>query len=239
MSIVADILFFCYPPQDLVWVERSVISPQLHTSLSKCVHSVALDLMERYAAVGSFRVSLHEMETCPLKDAVSIGKVNRVATNGDRLEERVLSALRQIYDNDPASRVGVYIGCNPLYPPELFEAGMELLEQDDDVVAFGDTGLNPLDGVRHPSRRPAWIGLKAFPREFVFDGNFRLDKDSIMKLGGTDVLLMPVRGGAENVSSVNDLRSLLHNIEREVLLKKWYPKRTLDSLRQMHRDGLI
>ncbi|MEK9139186.1 MAG: hypothetical protein AAB393_18860, partial [Bacteroidota bacterium] len=51
-------------------------------------------------------------------------------------------------------------------------------------------------------------------------------------------LVMTVRP-IRNIASTEDLGYLFHEIEREVLLKQWYPVRTYEVLHRMRRKHLI
>lgn len=137
-------------------------------------------------------------------------------------------------EGEGVSSVIVYLGRNPMYPVPLLVRGFELLAQEDDVVAIGE-------GFRE-SNNPAlmWLAMKNYHPE-LFENNERWwEGGAPMLQAAVDVpaLVMTVRS-VRNIASTDDLGYLFHEIEREVLLKQWYPLRTYEALHRMRKKHLI
>src|SRR5207247_1592635 len=117
---------------------------------------------------------------------------------------------------------------------QLLARGIELLAQEDDVIVLGEA----LQETHHPSLM--WLALKNYHPE-VFEQNERWwQGGSWLLQAAADVqaLVMTVRP-VRNIASTDDLGYLFHEIEREVLLKQWYPVRTYEALWRMRRKHLI
>ena len=121
-----------------------------------------------------------------------------------------------------------------MYPLPLMARGIELLAQEDDVIVIGE-------GLRE-SNNPAlmWLAMRNYHPE-LFENNERWWQGGTQLLQATSdvpALVMTIRP-VRDITSTDDLGYLFHEIEREVLLKQWYPMRTYEALWRMRRKHLI
>jgi hypothetical protein len=150
------------------------------------------------------------------------------------MHKRVQQGVKDILKNGDVPSVVVFLGRNPLYSPQLVSRGVELLAQEDDVIVFGE----PSEEAQGPSL--IWLAIKNYHEE-IFEQNERWWQGGTALLQAASdagALVMTVRA-TRNIASKNDLGYLLHEIEREVLLKQWYPVRTYEMLFRMRRKHLI
>lgn len=150
------------------------------------------------------------------------------------LHRRIQEGVKEIMDGGGASSVVVFLGRNPLYPIPLLMRGVELLAQEDDVIVLGES----LQQNNQPSLM--WLAMKSYHPE-VFEHNERWWQGGtplLQAAADVEALVMTIRP-VRNIASIDDLGYLFHEIEREVLLKQWYPVRTYEVLWRMRRNHLI
>ena len=226
------VFFFCRPFSDLGWPETNSLTAGLRSELTDIVHSTNIDLAERLATEGSLSVSFFETDECPTNGTALKPGVNRIVQPSDPFDVRVFAAVKEAFDEDESSHVAIFLGVNPLYPAALVKAGMDLLDQEDDVVAIGE-------GTSVHDAPPLWVGMKRFHQRLLAELVRRSPTQPGAYLNSIEECIVVPMSRQPHVRSINDLAWLLHEVEREILLNRWYPKRTFDSLQRMKQAGSL
>ena len=234
MTPVTDILLFSYQLGETGWAGLDVFSIEKKQDIGLLANSIVADLAERLSAEPSFRVILHVTNLPTDKILASLPpRVRKKNQDSMSFSERVSEAVKEIYQLRGNARVVVFYGRNPLYPRALLSRGVALLEQEDDVVVIGEA--------EQRNRDPAlmWIAAKRYHAELFGEKCSWWDGGSLLQtVADVRALLIPMRS-IRNIVGLEDLSYLYHEIEREVLLKKWYPRRTYEVLKAMHHTGII
>ena len=234
MGLRSAILLFSGSPEDFGWEDFFPV-PGLQGEVSLLQSAIVADLAERLSEQGFRRVVIYETSDARVDVSPPLpAKVERVMQAPGLMHRRVQQGVKDITMSGDLSSVVVFLGRNPLYPVSLLTRGVELLGQEDDVIVLGEATQEN----HGPSLM--YIALKNY-REEIFERNERWWQ------GGTPLLQAAVDAPAlvmtvrpfRNIVSKDDLGYLLHEIEREVLLKQWYPLRTYEMLFQMRRRHLI
>ncbi len=198
------------------------------------VDAMLADLAECLAENPSLHVTVHTANQSSAAILSSLSpKVERKTEAFTSLHQRIADAIRKSYNSYEKKTVVVFYGRNPLYPRPLLSRGVALLEQEDDVVVIGEA--------EQRNRDPAlmWIAAKRYHAELFGEKCSWWDSGSLLQtVADVRALLIPMRS-IRNIVGLEDLSYLYHEIEREVLLKKWYPRRTYEVLKAMHHTGII
>ena len=228
-------LLFSCSAEDLGWQEDARMTTELRQEIDALHGAIVADLAERLSEQPSFRVVIYEtrdsrIESTPLLSA----RVERRDQAPGLLGKRIHDALKENAEQGKTQSTVVFLARNPLYPQHLLARGIELLGQEDDVIVISEGGQE-----RHnPSL--LWIAMKRYHPEVVepndrwWQGGTAL----LQSIADANALVMSVRS-VRNITSVDDLGYLFHEIEREVLLKQWYPLRTYEVLHRLRREHLI
>lgn len=201
---------------------------------------MTVDLADRLAAKLGYKVRLFETLPLPAGENRGLGpNVEYTVQALSPLETRVLAAIKAVFDEDELAHVGVFLDNCPLYPPALVAAGMDLLDQEDDVVVIGEAMPASCRGMSRNVERPLWVGIKR--RHTRLLANLLAETPngvaaSLDTVAGS--LVIPI-GRQRRVCSFEDFSWLRHDIEREALLNRWFPRRTLEGLRRMNAGELI
>ena len=234
MSHRTAILLFSCSPEDLGW-ESSPVIPGLQQEVVLLHNAIIADLAERFSEQTHGRVVIHETSDSHVESNTPVPtKVERRMQQPGLLHRRVQEGVKEIMDGNEALSVVVFLGRNPLYPMQLLTRGVELLAQEDDVIVLGE-GLQ-----ENYSPSAMWLALKSYHPE-LFEHNERWWQGGtplLQAAADVQALVMTVRP-VRNIASIDDLGYLFHEIEREVLLKQWYPVRTYEALWRMRRKHLI
>jgi hypothetical protein len=236
MTPVTDILLFSYLPCETGWAELDAFLIEKKQDVGLLANSIVADLAERLSSeASSSRVVVHTTNLPTDRTLASLSpRIRNKNQDSTLFSLRVSEAVNEIYQLRENARVVVFYGRNPLYPPALLSRGVALLEQKDDVVVMGESEQRD----RYPALM--WIATKRFHAELFGEKCSWCDRDTSMLQAVADegALLIPVKS-VRNIVGLEDLSYLYHEIEREVLLKKWYPQRTYEVLTTMHRAGII
>lgn len=235
MAAKTTVLLFSCSPEDLGWGEPVVTIPGLQQELANLQNAILVDLAERLSEQPRYRVIVFETSDAQVEPTTPLpAKVERRIQAPGLMHRRVTDGVREAIDSGGPTSIVVFLGRNPLYPMSLLARGVELLAEEDDVVVLGEA----VDEAHHPSL--TWLAIKTYHPE-IFEENERWWEGGTPLLQATaDVkaLVMAVRA-VRNIVSTDDLGYLFHEIEREVLLKQWYPVRTYEALWRMRRRHLI
>ena len=228
-----DVMFFCGSLEECGWRDYGNCSRQIHEAISLYANASAADLADRLSEYDSLRVSIYQWNGCleglhpPLSSHVTLGN-----WTGGSFHVALSSAIKDVYIARPTANVLVFLGRNPLYPVELLLEGIELLGQEDDVIAVGQSTDSEGDSI------PVWLSTKSYHPEVFDQGDHPLQEECLFQLSGMQSLIMPLRA-TSGISTLSELSILFHDIEREMLLGNWFPSRTYDVLKRMHRIGLL
>lgn len=233
MQTYCDVIFLCGSPEECGWRDYGNCSSQIQEAISLVENTSAADLAERLSEYPFLRVSIYQWNSClegldpPLSSLVTVGNLA-----GDSFHIAVSNAIRDIYVSSPTANVLAFYGRNPLYPVELLLEGIELVGQEDDVIAVGQSTNS------HKPSRPIWLSTKRYHPELFGRGDHALLEERLLQLPSVQSLIMPIRAMSD-ISALSDLPILFHDIEREMLLGNWFPYRTHHVLKRMHRIGLL
>lgn len=235
MAVRTAVLLFSCSPEDLGWAEPVVTIPGLQQELAILQNAILVDLAERLSEQSQYRILVFETSDAQVESTTQLpAKVERKIQAPGLLHRRVNEGIKEVMDNGGLSSIVVFLGRNPLYPMSLLARGVELLSEEDDVIVLGEA----IDDAHNPSLM--WLAIKSYHPE-IFEDNERWWQGGIPLLQATadvQALVMAVRA-VRNIASTDDLGYLFHEIEREVLLKQWYPVRTYEALWRMRRKHLI
>ncbi len=235
MAARTAVLLFSCSPEDLGWGESLMTIPGLQQELAILQNAILVDLAERLSEQSQYRVLVFETSDTPVESGTPLpAKVERKIQAPGLLHRRVNEGIKEVMDNGGLTSIVVFLGRNPLYPMPLLARGVELLAEEDDVIVLGEA----IDEAHHPSLM--WLAIKSYHPE-IFEENERWWQGGTPLLQATadvQALVMAVRA-VRNIGSTDDLGYLFHEIEREVLLKQWYPVRTYEALWRMRRKHLI
>jgi hypothetical protein len=219
----------------LGWEESTSVIPGLQQEVVLLHNAIVADLAERFSEQPRGRVVIHETSDSHVVSSNPVPtKVERKMQPPGLLHRRIQEGVKEIMDGGGASSVVVFLGRNPLYPIPLLMRGVELLAQEDDVIVLGES----LQQNNQPSLM--WLAMKSYHPE-VFEHNERWWQGGtplLQAAADVQALVMTIRP-VRNIASIDDLGYLFHEIEREVLLKQWYPVRTYEVLWRMRRNHLI
>jgi len=233
MRTNCHVMFFCGSPEECGWRDYGSYSQQIQDAVSLFVDATTADLAERLAEFPSLQVSLYQWNSRledhdpPLPSGIAVGDLV-----GDSFHGAISKVVKEIYLSRPAANILLFYGRNPLYPVELLLEGVELVGQEDDVIAVGQSTNSP-----EPSG-PIWLSTKCHHPDLFGRWDHALLEEGLLQSPDLQSLIMPVRAMA-NVSVLSDLPILFHDIEREMLLGNWFPYRTHHVLKRMHRIGLL
>jgi len=235
MAVRNAVLLFACSPEDLGWEDPFPVNPGLLQEVALLHNAIVADLAERISEQPHVRVIVFEtsdsrVESVPLLPA----KVERRTQMPGLLHPRVQEGVKEMTGSGEFPSVVVFLGRNPLYPMQLLVRGIELLAQEDDVIVFGES----LQDAHRPTLM--YLAMKSYHPE-IFEQNERWWQGGtplLQALAGAQSLVMAVRP-VRDIASKDDLGYLFHEIEREVLLKQWYPMRTYEALHRMRRKHLI
>ena len=235
MAIRNAVLLFSCSPEDIGWEESFPIIPGLHQEVRLLHNAIVADLAERVSEHPHLRTIVFETSDSRVEPAPPLpARVERRVQMPGLLHRRVQESVKEMIDNGEFSSLVVFLGRNPLYPMQLLVRGIELLAQEDDVIVFGES----LQDAHRPSLM--FLSFKSYHPE-IFEQNERWWQGGIpllQALADVQSLVMTVRP-MRDIASKDDLGYLFHEIEREVLLKQWYPMRTYEILHRMRRRHLI
>jgi hypothetical protein len=235
MASHTGFLLFTSSGDDLGWSESAPPIPGLSQEVDHLHNAIVCDLAERFVEYLPYNVRLLETSDTHFEPVPPIpARVECRTQTPGLLSRRVQEAAKDALESGEVSSLVVFLGRNPLYPLQLLTRGIELLSQEDDVIVLGEA----VQERHHPSIM--WLGLKSYHPE-IFEQNERWWQ------GGTPLLQAAVDANAlvmtlrpvRDITSVGDLGFLFHEVEREVLLKQWYPVRTYEALWKMRRKHLI
>ena len=229
------LLLFSCSVQELGWPDLEIGSDETREQLQRTLDSVVADIADRFSSGDSIEVTLFAgaRSLQEVKPPVSSKVVVR-----DRLSSVLIAdvaeAVREIYSTESSAPVVIFFGRNPLYPLDYLLKGVDLLLQEDDVVVIGQ-GYNGT-GIA----RPMWLATKSYhPELFETRGMWWEKNEAFLQLtSSTQSLVMQMRA-VRDIYSLRDLPIMLHDIEREILLRRWYPTRTHEALKRVQRLGIM
>jgi len=228
-------LFFCCAPSDLSWQELASVSPSLKEEVTLILNAIALESAVHWSASFGMHAILHTTPATQTDELMSLpDSIHIVVQPNLPLHKRFAEALKLSGENRDGSTTILVLGNNPLYPIAELQQGVELLGQEDEVVVFGEghqtDGVQCLMWVAMKSRHPEIVEHLEQPTEQGLDFT-RIIADT----HGLVVVMKPVR----EIGGMNDLSYLLHEIERALLLKQWYPPNTYELLLRLRNHGAI
>ena len=234
MAPCSAVLLFSGSPEDFGW-ENFFPVAGLQDEVSLLQSAIVADLAERLSERSFKKVVVFETSDARVEVTPQLPtKVERRMQAPGLMHKRIQQGVKEIAMSDDVSSVVVFLGRNPLYPLPLLSRGVELLGQEDDVVVLGEA----IEESRSPSLM--WLALKNYQEEIFEQNELWWQGGTALLQAAVDVkaLVMTVRP-VRNIVSKDDLGYLLHEVEREVLLKQWYPLRTYEMLFRMRRRHLI
>ena len=230
-----NLLLFCCAPSDLRWPELATVSSNLREEVTLLFNAIAVESAVHWSASLGMHAVLHTTPASPMEGLMSLpDSIHLVAQQELPIHKRFAEALRLSGENRDGSATILILGNNPLYPIVALQQGVELLGQEDEVVVFGEghqrNGVRCLMWVAMKSRHPEIVELLEQPAEQGLDF-MRIIADT----HGLVMVMKPVR----EIGGMNDLSYLLHEIERALLLKQWYPPHTYELLLRLRNHGAI
>ncbi len=228
-----DVMFLCGCPEECGWRDYSKSPLRIQEAISLFVNASAADLAERLSEYPFLQVSMYQWNSClenqkpPLSSLVTVGNLA-----GNVFHVAASNAVRDIYLSRPDANVLVFYGRSPLYPVELLLEGIELVGQEDDVIAIGQSTNG------HKPSRPIWVSTKCYHPELFGHRDHVWLEERLLQSPSLQSLIVPVRAMSD-ISALSDLPILLHDIEREMLLGNWFPYRTRHVLKRMRRICLL
>jgi hypothetical protein len=229
------LLLFSCSAQELGWTGLERGSDEVREHVEFFLNAAVADICDHLSLEPSCKVLLYERgkTLTEIRPPVSSSVVLRTRSSST-LRADISEAVRDIYVEKANATVIILFGRNPLYPPDLLLKGADLLAQKDDVVMIGQA-MEQKENVA-----PMWISMKCYHPELLEmgGGRWRYDEFFLQLMKETQSLVMPMRA-VRDARSVEDLPVMLHDIEREILLKKWFPHRTYEVLKRMQRLGIL
>lgn len=224
---------FCCSLSELGWPDAAGSSRELHEELMLLDSAMIVDLVERLAGMDGFSVVVHETDENLLGSFDQTQpRFVRIRQRPGFLKDRIGQAVAGFYHhNDGASLVVIY-GRNPLLSPFNLRVMEQFLHQEEEVIVIAEQkewkrGLGVVAAAtrsNHPS---------------LYTVTGETDRANAMEpFLGADALLWPVQP-VHDCAGMETLPWLLHEVERPMLLGRWYPRRTLAALYRMQRKGII
>jgi len=222
-------------PEEFEWCEHDLFIGNCDGAIEDLLGAATADFAERIAQLEGYRVSIPERSNAFLPQKVDLpSNVCRRSSGARNLRSLIEEAMRDNGHDREGTITVVFLGRNPLYPIDLIAEGVQMLGQEDDVIVIGEShGHN-----NEPSL--TWFATRTFhPDLFPSDGYEGVWRPSILSfLKDVDALIIPVRP-VRDIASIADCAYLYHEIEREILLKHWYPHRTYEVLKHLRRLNVI
>ena len=230
-----NILFFCLSVADLHWSDLAGAPHDAQEEIALLANAIAVDSADHWSTSLRLHAILCTTHDCSMDGITSLPESIEVVTqHAMPLHRRMAEALRSFGETKDGSPTVLVIGKNPLYPITMLHQGISLLGQEDDVVVIGEG----LQGGNH--QRLMWVAAKNHHPEIV--EHFERETDPASNLpkmtAGVHGLVMVMRAVRE-IGCVEDFAYLLHETERAVLLKQWYPSRTYELLTRLQSHGVI
>jgi hypothetical protein len=230
-----SVVLFSSSPEDLGWEDNFSMIPGLQQEVTLLQNAIVADIAERVLEQSGYGVIIFETSDALVECSPPLAtRVDRRKQPPGLLFKRIQDGMREVLESGEAGTVLAFLGRNPLYPVSMMTRGFELLAQEDDVVVLGESsgeGHKPL---------LMYIALRTYHPE-IFEHNERWwqgGQPLLQAAADVPALVMTLRP-IRDITSRDDLGYLFHEIEREVLLKQWYPMRTYEMLHRMQRKHLI
>jgi hypothetical protein len=192
--------------------------------------AMLLDVAELLAERQGMSVTLF-YDRDPGGDQIAGERVSSVVQRSLPISMRIQEAVRSFYDQNESGHLIVLLGRNPLHGPAEIQRAAVLLDQEDDVVVYAASAADEYAPVVLVATRRYHAGLFQFPDP-------GLPALSLQNVVGVEALVLPLRP-MRTIAGEADLPWLMHEVEREVLLGQWHPKRTYTILRALRRRRII
>lgn len=211
---------------------ESVSPTEPDHGLLRLERAMVLDAAERLATQDGIAVALFEAaggdvdEGRPVSTVV-IRKTQPGVSAGCRVED----AVRSFYGREGGGTLAVVTGRNPLYPPSEILRAASLLGQEDDAVVYAAAAAGEDAPV-------VLIVTRRFHAELFGAADAGCAATTLRNIVAAEALVVPLRP-MRTIDNLADLPWLIHEVEREVLMGHWFPKRTYEILKSMRRNNLI
>lgn len=230
-----NVLLFACSAEEIGWDDSLAPVRELRLETDLLHQAIVADLAERFSEQHGVCVVLFETTDSHIEVLPPLpARVERKAQKPGPLQKRIQEGVKEVMEATDHSSAVVFLGRNPLYPVQLVIRGFELLGQEDNVIVLGEA----IREGQVPSLM--WLSLKNYHPE-IFEQNERWWQGGaglLQAAADAQSLVMTVRP-VRDIASRHDFGYLFHEIEREVLLKQWYPMRTYEALHRMRRKHLI
>lgn len=237
MTPTVHVCLFSSSPAELGWTGNDLSTVDVG-HLSRLADAMMWDLAVRCAAVQRFRVSVYLTEQSGIEPSGATERGLVIKRHPDvPLHNRIMDGVRRIYQASPSAHVAVIIGRNPLYRVDLLSRGVALLGQEEDLVVFDEGSDDATNRTHCPLM---WLAMNSYQSE-LFEGPthwWRGGDELYSHLWRCRGLYVPVHGD-EMVCSWDDMRRLFHEMQRQVLLKRWYPRHTYEVLSRFEGRGIL
>lgn len=230
-----NLLLFCSTPADVQWPELNNFSNEIREDVALLLNAIAVESAVHWSASLGMHAVIHTTAASPMEGLMPLpDSIHLVAQQKLPLHKRFAEALRLSGENRDGSATTLILGNNPLYPIAALQQGVELLGQEDEVVVFGEG--HQRDG----AQCLMWVAMKSHHPEIVehLEQPAEQGLDFMRIIADTHGLVMVMKPVRE-IGGMNDLSYLLHEIERALLLKQWYPSRTYEVLMRLQNHGAI
>jgi hypothetical protein len=192
--------------------------------------AMVLDSAERLAHEPHTRVTVYDMEGSEEGAGAAEG-CSFVIQHHIPAASRVEETGRSFYERNEGGKLVVLLGRNPLYGLTEIARAAVLLDQEDEAVVYAAGGTDGEARVALVATRRFHPGLYALPDP-------GLPGLSLRAVVAAEAMVLPLRP-MRTVRGPADFAWLMHEVEREVLLGHWFPRRTYDLLRMMKRRRSI
>lgn len=193
---------------------------------------MTVDVAGRLAQEEGFRVHVMETDECNLGE-IPPGKseIKHVRQRPAPLTERMAESLFGFFQSNKGETLVVMFGNNPLLSPEFLCMMEGLLHQEEEVLAIAEERQSG------NQQRVVCAAMRTYhPALFADAGEG--PPGGIGSFLKADAMLVPVKA-VHDFSHPDKLALLLHEVERQMLLGRWYPVQTLATLERMHRKGMF
>ncbi|MFN0159025.1 MAG: hypothetical protein ACKVRP_13255 [Bacteroidota bacterium] len=227
-----NIFVFCCSMLDAGWPSETSSPDAMREEFQILDRAMLVDLAERLAETEGFSVVIHETDEYNLGGMnPSEHRFNRNSQRRASLSERMAEATARFFLQNEGSSLVVVYGRNPLFPTETFREMEALLHEEEEVIAITQQRkTRQLPGV-------VAVAMRSL-HPCLFVATEEKGAHQIEPFLEAQAMLIPVLP-TYDFAHPDGLPLLLHEVERRVLLRQWYPVRTHAILQTMHRKGVF
>lgn len=235
VPIRGNLHLFCSTPADVQWPELAVGADAVREEVALLFNACAVDSALHWSSSLGVHAILHTTSMCPLDGLLPLPESIQVLSQPFLpLHQRIAEAYKSSEVNETGNPTILVTGKSPLYPVDSLRRGVELLGQEDEVVTLGE-GYPDGGG-----QCLMWVAAKGPHPEIAQHFENQNDPQmNFLELAADAHGLVMVLKPEQEIGGMLALSHLLHDIERELLLKQWYPAHTHAILMRLQNQGAI